>query len=250
MKVCYKCKIEKELSEFNFRKDSIDGYFNKCRNCANNYQKEYYKKNKSYYRKQYKRNKKKYKEYRINNYIKNHCIDEDKYFNKKLKLKLLKLKKQLKEKRNLTHRKCSVCKEWKEYKYWVKSKSGYHRCKSCNNKMIANSIRKRRKNDHIFQLQQNIRSRISYAFKRKKWNKSSKSQKLLGCDYETLKKHLEKQFQDGMTWENNKQDGWHIDHIIPLSIADNKHELEVLCHYTNLQPLWAKDNFSKSDSFE
>jgi len=50
-----------------------------------------------------------------------------------------------------------------------------------------------------------------------------------------------------MSWENHSIHGWHIDHIIPLSSANNKEDLYKLCHYTNLQPLWAKDNLLKSN---
>ena len=46
-----------------------------------------------------------------------------------------------------------------------------------------------------------------------------------------------------MSWEN--QGKWHIDHIIPLSSATNKDELYKLCHFTNLQPMWAIDNIRK-----
>ena len=59
--------------------------------------------------------------------------------------------------------------------------------------------------------------------------------------------HLEKQFAIGMSWENRSE--WHIDHIIPLSSAKTEDEVYKLCHYTNLQPLWAEDNLKKSNKF-
>jgi hypothetical protein len=68
---------------------------------------------------------------------------------------------------------------------------------------------------------------------------------LLGCDYLTLRKHLESKFTQGMSWENF--DKWHIDHIIPCKSFDlTKEDEQRRCfHYTNLQPLWAKDNLLK-----
>lgn len=70
---------------------------------------------------------------------------------------------------------------------------------------------------------------------------------LLGCTIEELRTHLEAQFQEGMTWDNYGRDGWHIDHIKPCSSFDLLKEAEQreCFHYTNLQPLWAKDNLSK-----
>jgi hypothetical protein len=65
-------------------------------------------------------------------------------------------------------------------------------------------------------------------------------------------KYLESKFQSGMTWENYGKNGWHIDHIRPLSsfnLIDDK-QLKLACHYTNLQPLWAKDNLVKSNKWE
>lgn len=65
-----------------------------------------------------------------------------------------------------------------------------------------------------------------------------------------LKKHLEKQFQNGMTWKNHTKDGWHIDHIIPCSFFDlSDPEQQKECfNYKNLQPLWAEDNLSKGNN--
>ena len=46
-----------------------------------------------------------------------------------------------------------------------------------------------------------------------------------------------------MSWENHGE--WHIDHKKPLASAKTEEELKKLCHYTNLQPLWALDNIRK-----
>ena len=64
--------------------------------------------------------------------------------------------------------------------------------------------------------------------------------------------HLEALFQPGMTWDNHAIDGWHIDHIRPCTSFDlTDPEQQRQCfHYTNLQPLWAFDNISKSDKWE
>lgn len=48
-----------------------------------------------------------------------------------------------------------------------------------------------------------------------------------------------------MNWDNYGK--WHIDHIIPLASAKTEEEMCNLFHYKNLQPLWASDNFRKSD---
>jgi len=62
-----------------------------------------------------------------------------------------------------------------------------------------------------------------------------------------LKKYLEDKFSEGMTWDNKGFYGWHIDHIIPLSSAKNEEDIIRLSHYTNLQPLWGKDNMKKGN---
>lgn len=73
--------------------------------------------------------------------------------------------------------------------------------------------------------------------------------KYIGCSLEELTAHLESKFQEGMTWENRGQFGWHIDHVVPLSSFDLSIEenLYKSNNYKNLQPLWAKDNLVKSN---
>ena len=98
-----------------------------------------------------------------------------------------------------------------------------------------------------FKLSHILRSRLHNALKNNQ--KTGSAVKDLDCSVEELKQYLESKFQPGMSWDNWSLDGWHIDHIKPLSsfdLTDRKQLLEA-CHYTNLQPLWAKDNLSKSD---
>lgn len=101
----------------------------------------------------------------------------------------------------------------------------------------------KRKSDIIFKLKQILRHRIYIYLKRKNLTKKTKTFDLVGCSAEFLKEHLEKQFKYNMSWDNYGT--WHVDHIIPLSSAENIEELNKLCHYSNLQPLWAQENMSK-----
>jgi hypothetical protein len=109
------------------------------------------------------------------------------------------------------------------------------------------SIRRkeRRKNDNLYGLINDVRYRIWFYLKKLNISKTNKTFEIVGCTPEFLKEHLEKQFTDGMTWENRNK--WHIDHIVPLSSAKTEDELYKLCHYTNLQPLWAEENMKKSN---
>ena len=92
-----------------------------------------------------------------------------------------------------------------------------------------------------------LRNRIGTALKIKNGTKAFKTVELLGCSLDDFKIHLENKFQDGMSWDNHATDGWHIDHIIPLDAFDLTKSEEQLkaCHYTNLQPLWWKENLQK-----
>lgn len=75
---------------------------------------------------------------------------------------------------------------------------------------------------------------------------SGRAIRLLGCSLGHLKFHLEALFEPGMTWENRGH-GWHVDHVLPLSSFDltDQAQLARACHFTNLQPLWARDNMAK-----
>jgi hypothetical protein len=104
---------------------------------------------------------------------------------------------------------------------------------------------RRKLEDPIFALTQRLRVTVSNSFKNKGYGKNSKTAKILGCSWETVKKHIEDQFIDGMKWERISE--IHIDHIIPLASATTEQEVIALNHYKNLRPLWKTDNLRKSD---
>ncbi len=103
--------------------------------------------------------------------------------------------------------------------------------------------------DPSYRISKNLRSRIRSAIKNNQ--KSGRTLEILGCDILFLKVHLESKFKEGMTWENYGLHGWHIDHIRPCDSFDlSDPEQQKKCfHYSNLQPLWAKDNLSKGSRF-
>lgn len=169
---------------------------------------------------------------------------------KKNKYKPVKIKKYKKhDKYNivLDGKECTECldfKKWHEFpdNILAKDKKGSI-CKDC----ITLRIRYRRYTDYNFKMASVLRNRINQALKGSK--KADTTFELIGCSIEELKKHLESQFQLGMNWGNHCRGGWHIDHIIPCATFDLTQESEQrkCFHYTNLKPLWAKENLKKGN---
>lgn len=61
--------------------------------------------------------------------------------------------------------------------------------------------------------------------------------------------HIESLFLKDMSWENRNE--WHIDHVIPISVFKAKgiDDINIINALTNLQPLWAVDNLTKSNNY-
>ena len=76
---------------------------------------------------------------------------------------------------------------------------------------------------------------------------------ILGYTISDLRTHLQKQFRDGMAWENYGKRGWTIDHSIPLSWFNfTTHEdkgFKDAWGLDNLQPLWFTENMSKKNRY-
>ncbi len=124
-----------------------------------------------------------------------------------------------------------------------KKKQYFQANKDIISKRMSRYKSERSKVDVNYKISNNLRSRLNKALKSD--SKTGSSIANLGCSIIELKAHLESQFQLGMTWDNYGK--WHIDHIKPLSQfnLNDKSQLLLACHYTNLQPLWAIDNIRK-----
>ena len=106
-------------------------------------------------------------------------------------------------------------------------------------------LRNKSKTDSNYKLRMVLANHIHRALKCAR--KTNRTINLLGCTIEEAKRYIESQWLPGMTWDNHAPDGWHIDHIKPcntFNLTDPKQQ-EICFHYTNLRPLWYKDNLSR-----
>lgn len=111
------------------------------------------------------------------------------------------------------------------------------------------------KKRHDERVRSDLNYRMSYLLRRRirgaitHHKKSNATAKLTGCSLENLKIYLETRFVDGMTWGKFMTGEIHLDHIIPLSLFDlsRPEQQRYAFHFSNLQPMWASENMSKSD---
>lgn len=113
------------------------------------------------------------------------------------------------------------------------------------------NIKARKEADPAYRAMESCRCRLYNGVRRQRATKCANSTALIGCTWDELKAHLEAQFLPGMTWENHGRHGWHIDHIRPCAAFDfsDPKQQRACFHFTNLQPLWWADNFSKGGKY-
>lgn len=150
-------------------------------------------------------------------------------------------------------------KRFKKYKENNKEKSCEYQKKYNSNldpevkrKRNREYMRKRMDRDFIFKMCHRLSSQLQQALKRGGFKDSKKKkvwEDILGCSWEYFVEHMRGMYEEGMTDKNNTVDGWHIDHILPKSLAygHSVEKLYELFHYTNLRPLWGDENLSKSN---
>ena len=160
---------------------------------------------------------------------------------------------------------CKICNN-ENHKQWMSTKRGKRLIRESKNRNIE-TIRQynkkilpdrreaekiRRKTDLSFALKNRIRILMYHSLRSTK--NGHKWQELVGYSIKDLRHHLEKQFTEGMTWERFLNGEIHIDHKIPVSIFNftNPEHLDFQRCWAlkNLQPMWAKENISKSNKLQ
>ena len=131
-------------------------------------------------------------------------------------------------------------------------KTYYENNKEHINNYKNNWLKSKLENDDLFKFISIIRSRVKNGLVRKSISENLKStDDILGCTFEEFRLHIEKQFLDWMNWENRGNIcgteliyncSWDLDHIIPTSYAKNEEEVYMLNHWSNFQPLCSKVN--------
>ena len=122
-------------------------------------------------------------------------------------------------------------------------------CKECGGSEICEHQKQKRackQCSPLLYLTKLQRSSLHRVLKRSDLSKTKTTIEYLGCSAEHFMEYLKLKMTPDMTIYNI-----HIDHIKPVSRfnLDDPDEFLDCCHYTNLQPLLAKDNLEKNNKW-
>jgi len=251
-KKCTQCGEIKAFDEYGKDKNKKDGLNSRCKSCAHIYNKQYRQDNKEKLaekRKQYREaNKEAIADYDKLRYQANKeaVAEKNKQYYQANKEAVIKGAKQYRQenKKLINSKKKQYYQDNKKViiEYQIKYRQA-------NKEKIAKRRRqyekKRRANDPAYRMICSLRTGLYEAMNGN--SKPKKTMELLGCSKEHLEHHLSAQFTDGMTLENYGE--WQIDHIQAVSRFDHSdpEQVAICWHYTNMQPMWAKDNNRKSN---
>ena len=225
--MCPKCKKELPVSMFSRDRSSKDGFCYMCKSCMSEYRKRYSEglgrkeKLRETARKSYRRNSEKVKERASRYYFEN---KED--ISEKQKLYRENNKEVIKE----LSKKYRQNPENKE-KQRTYSREYYHQ----------------RKDDELFYFKYIVRHLIRYSFVRKGFEKSGRTEDIIGLPFDKFREYLLLTFKENYGCDWDGKESVHIDHKIPLATAKSIEDIIKLCHWENLQLLKAADNLAKKD---
>lgn len=190
--------------------------------------------NKKWRKENKEKNREMYKRYRKNNLKK--IKEKDKKYREKNKERCIR--------KNL---------EWQKNnyeRYRENQRKWYEKNKEYINEWQKKYLVKKRKANSKFKLDCNMAIAICGALKGRKHGR--KWETLVGYNGQDLFHHLEKQFDNKMTWQNYGS-YWHIDHIVPKSWfpyqTAEEQAFKDCWGLANLQPLEAIANCSKNNRF-
>lgn len=239
MKTCTGCGETKRPDLFHANKSQADGLYSRCKECRKIASKEYYAKNRD-------KKRQKDREYHAKNREKRRAYARE--YSSRPESKRKAKERSREYRKNNRERIRTLHKRWRDANSeHVRSYYSDYRAK--NREHILSQKRKYRKerNDPNRLISNALRKRILDAIAGNA--KAAPTRDLLGCSIDEFKSYMESLFTEGMSWGNRGKNGWHIDHIIPCSAFDlSDPEQQRKCfHYTNLQPLWARENLSKNN---
>lgn len=250
MKNCSSCKEQKPFELFIRSKSTKDGFGIYCKPCRQIKKKAEYLRNRDKYlarsEKQRKENPAKVSEVKKQCYLKkpdHYKQMHKKYYDENRDAVLFRAKQYREENKGEIRKRDNA--------YKARNRLELNRKQLEYQKINAEKLneyrrrytKQRRSQDRMFAIRLNMRARFKFELAKRGEKQSTKTNKYLGCTWEFLRGYLASKFTDGMSWDNYGD--WHVDHVIPLASAQTKDELIKLCHYSNLQPLWAFDNLSK-----
>lgn len=158
-----------------------------------------------------------------------------------------------------THRTCIRCDLSKKIGEGISNKRNPY-CRDCSNelnraKYVKNGgkdyFRIKRQTNISYNIESKLRGRLRGALKEGNATKRLRTEELVGCSFEKFREHLKSNLREGMTMEKVLSAEVVIDHIIPCALFDltNEEEQKKCFHYTNLQPLWMRENAIKADFY-
>lgn len=242
-KVCSKCGIEKDVSEFYFRKDK--GYYkNQCKNCCLAMDKEYRNINKDKIFKRVKAHiakpeiKKQLKEYR------------KKY--KQANKEIISIKNKKYREEHMEH-----IKEWHKNHYAankntisIKSKIYRDKNKEKKKEYCRKWRKKKLNNDSEYKVKSYMISHFTRELKKKNIDKKESMFRITGIKYSEYVEYL----KNDPLWNDyhNKTKKISVDHIIPISVYDftDQEEIRKCWNKLNLRLLPSDENLKKLNKID
>lgn len=251
MKICKKCGLPKDKSEYNKRPETREGLRSECKNCQNIGNKAQYAKKteerRCWQREWNAKNKDKRNKYSRDWYA-NHK-DEVREQRKRWRQENPGIKKHAEYER--THRKERNKAARDRYAKSPEKARGIHDKWRDKNLEHARELTKgycaKIRNTPAGTINDRISAGIRHSLKGGK--RGQKWESLVGYTISQLTQHLEKNFTEGMTWEKLMLGNIHIDHKNPLAAHHYETPKDIdfkkAWALNNLQPMWAHDNMSK-----